>query len=172
MFDFSITRRFHGVAKEATVHCRASCLSRGLRFLELQSWIDTVHRAIERSSNMSATQRNLFVTLAVGAFAVLAAGSAFADDPTPDHSAQALSTKTRAQVASEMAQARRDGSGKVWSFSYQNKVQNLVPSIRSRQEMKSEVLAARSSGELVAAGEVGPTGPVATRHARRTTLAE
>jgi len=121
---------------------------------------------------MSAIQTNLFVTLAVGAFAVLAAGSAFADDPTPDYSAQALSTKSRAQVASEMTQAKRDGSGKVWSFSYQNKVQNLVPSIKSRQEMKSEVMAARSSGELAAAGEIGLTGPLAPQRVRRTTLAE
>jgi hypothetical protein len=95
-----------------------------------------------------STKRSLTLTLAVAALAVFSAGAALADDPTPDHSAQVVSQKTRAQVANELAQAKRDGSAKAWSFSYQNKLQNLVPSERSRAEVKSEVLAARASGEL------------------------
>jgi hypothetical protein len=97
---------------------------------------------------MATQKRNLLMTLTVAAFAVAAAGSAFADDPTPDNYAQVPSLKTRAQVANELAQARQDGSAKVWSFSYQNKLQNQVHSDRSRAEVKSEVLAARASGEL------------------------
>ena len=89
------------------------------------------------------THRNLALTLTVAAFALL-----LADDPTPDNYAQFPSQKTRAQVAGELAQARQDGSAKVWSFSYQNKLQNQVHSDRSRAEVKSEVLAARASGEL------------------------
>ncbi|HEX7384609.1 MAG TPA: hypothetical protein VF291_09860 [Burkholderiaceae bacterium] len=94
------------------------------------------------------TQRNLMMTLAVAAFAVLAAGSAFADDPTPDTSAAVVSQKSRAQVAGELAQARRDGSAKAWSFAYQNQLQNRVASTKSRAELKAEVRAARASGEL------------------------
>ena len=94
------------------------------------------------------THRNLALTLTVAAFALLSAGTALADDPTPDNYAQVPSQKTRAQVAGELAQARQDGSAKVWSFSYQNKLQNQVHSDRSRAEVKSEVLAARASGEL------------------------
>jgi len=94
------------------------------------------------------TRKNLAITLGVAAFALFSAGTALADDPTPDNYAQVPSQKTRAQVASELAQARQDGSAKVWSFSYQNKLQNSVASERSRAEVKSEVLAARRSGEL------------------------
>ena len=94
------------------------------------------------------THRNLALTLTVAAFALLSAGTALADDPTPDNYAQVPSQKTRAQVAGELAQARQDGSAKVWSFSYQNKLQNQVHSDRSRADVKSEVLAARASGEL------------------------
>jgi adenine-specific DNA methylase len=98
--------------------------------------------------NIMTTQRSLAMTLGVAAIAVLAAGSAFADDPTPDRTAQVVSQKSRAEVASELAQARRDGSAKLWSFSYQNKVQNLVRSEKVRTDVKSEVLAARRTGEL------------------------
>jgi hypothetical protein len=119
-----------------------------------------------------STKRSLVMTLAVAAFAVAAAGSAFADDPTPDHMAQVPSLKTRAQVAGEMQQAKRDGSAKVWSFSYQNKVQTLVPSVKSRQDLKSEVMAARASGELASAGEVEPTRLAIRPRARHTTVAE
>ena len=127
---------------------------------------------------MATQKRNLLMTLTVAAFAVAAAGSAFADDPTPDNYAQVPSQKTRAQVASELAQARQDGSARVWSFSYQNKLQDLVPSDRSRAEVKSEVLAARKSGELNAfVGEDSGSfwlarQAAAQRRAARNTVAE
>ena len=97
---------------------------------------------------MATQKRNVLMTLAVAAFALAAAGSAVADDPTPDNSAQVQSQKTRAQVRNELMQARQDGSAKVWAFSYQNKLPNLAQSERSRIDVKSEVLAARRSGEL------------------------
>ena len=95
-----------------------------------------------------STHRSLALTLTIAAAAVLSAGTALADDPTPDSSASVVAQKTRAQVASELAQAKRDGSAKVWSFSYQNKLQDLVHSDKSRADVKAEVLAARRSGEL------------------------
>ena len=55
------------------------------------------------------TQRNLMMTLAVAAFAVLAAGSAFADDPTPDTSAAVVSQKSRAELQAEVRAARASG---------------------------------------------------------------
>jgi hypothetical protein len=124
------------------------------------------------------TRKNLAITLGVAAFALLSAGTALADDPTPDNYAQVPSQKTRAQVASELVQARQDGSAKVWSFSYQNKLQNSVASERSRAEVKSEVLAARRSGELNAfvgedSGSFWLTRKAAEqRRAARSTVAE
>ena len=79
-------------------------------------------------------QRSLVMTLSVAVLAVAAAGSAFADDPTPDNYASVPSVKTRAQVASELAQAKADGSAKAWSFAYQNKLQTQVKSEKSESD--------------------------------------
>lgn len=67
---------------------------------------------------------------------LLAAGAAFADDITPDHTAQALSLKSRAQVQAELFQARADGTVKVWSTSYNPLT--VAKSLRSRDEVKAE----------------------------------
>ena len=65
-----------------------------------------------------------------------AAGAAFADDITPDTTAAALSTKSRAQVQAELFQARADGTIKVWSTSYNPLT--VAKSLRSRDEVKAE----------------------------------
>jgi hypothetical protein len=67
---------------------------------------------------------------------LFAAGAAFADDITPDTTAQALSLKTRAQVQAELFQARADGSIKVWSTSYNPLT--AAKSTRTRDEVKAE----------------------------------
>ena len=112
-------------------------------------------------------QRSLVMTLSVAVLAVAAAGSAFADDPTPDTYASVPSVKTRAQVASELAQAKADGSAKAWSFAYQNKLQTQVRSEKARADVKADVLAARQSGELNSVGEVGGSFYVSRQAAQR-----
>ena len=112
-------------------------------------------------------QRSLVMTLSVAVLAVAAAGSAFADDPTPDTYASVPSVKTRAQVASELAQAKADGSSKAWSFAYQNKLQTQVRSEKARADVKADVLAARRSGELNSVGEVGGSFYVSRQAAQR-----
>ena len=123
------------------------------------------------------TRKSLALTLGVAAIAVLSAGSAFADDPTPDRVARVPSLKTRAQVNDEMALAKRDGSAKAWSFSYQNKLVNQVKSERPREAVKAEVLAARRSGELNAfvgedSGSFWLTRQAAKQRRARTATAE
>jgi hypothetical protein len=112
-------------------------------------------------------QRSLVMTLSVAVLAVAAAGSAFADDPTPDTYASVPSVKTRAQVASELAQAKADGSAKAWSFAYQNKLQTQVRSEKARADVKADVLAARQSGELNGVGEVGGSYYLSLQAAQR-----
>ena len=94
------------------------------------------------------THRNLALTLTVAAFALLSAGTALADDPTPDNYAQVPSQKTRAQVANELTQARQDGSAKVWSFSYQNKLQNQVHRSARAPRSSPKCWPRAASGEL------------------------
>ena len=67
---------------------------------------------------------------------LMAAGAALADDITPDHSAQALSLKSRDQVRAELFQARADGTTKVWSTSYNPLT--VAKSLRARDEVKAE----------------------------------
>ena len=49
-------------------------------------------------------------TLAIAAFSILAAGSAFAVEATRDFDNQTLSTKSRAEVVTELRAAQRAGS--------------------------------------------------------------
>ncbi|MBC7941070.1 MAG: DUF4148 domain-containing protein [Chitinophagaceae bacterium] len=87
----------------------------------------------------------LFVYPAVAVLSLAAAVSAHAESPSIDNSATQVWTqaKTRAQVQAEMLQARADGSLKVWSSAY-NPFQ-AVKSVRSRDEVRTEAIAARST---------------------------
>jgi len=75
--------------------------------------------------------------------AIAAAVVAHAETPTPDTTASQVwsQTKTVAQVQQERAEARRNGSIKVWSTSYNPLT--AARSERTRDEVKAEVLAAR-----------------------------
>lgn len=72
----------------------------------------------------------------ITAVSLLAAGAAFAEDITPDHTAQVLSLKSREQVQAELFAARADGSIKVWSTSYNPLT--VAKSLRTRDEVKAE----------------------------------
>ena len=58
------------------------------------------------------------------------------------------STKTRAQVVDEREQAKRDGSIKAWSTSYNPLA--LAKSVKTRSEVVAQLEAAKASGELTA----------------------
>lgn len=78
---------------------------------------------------------------------MIAAGAAQAEGPLEDnHAVQAaVSTKTRAEVLAELAQARRDGSIRVSSIAY-NPAQDSQ-SLKTREQVRSELMAARHSGQ-------------------------
>ena len=75
------------------------------------------------------------------ALSLVAAGAAFADDPTVvnDH---ATYDKTRAQVQTELQQARADGSIRNWSISYNQFAK--FQGTQSRADVKAEAIAARA----------------------------
>ena len=84
--------------------------------------------------------------LTLAALALLAASTAFADDMTRDDTASFVSTKTRAQVLAERDQAKRDGSTKVWSTSYNQFA--AVKTTTTRGAVSAETLAQRRAGTL------------------------
>ena len=91
---------------------------------------------------MNTSKTFLFATLA--ALVTTFAAPAMAQEATPEPTA--VSTKSRAQVAEELAQARRDGTSKAVSAGYD--FVKPVASVRSRAEVRAELDAARASGEF------------------------
>ena len=92
---------------------------------------------------------NRITSLAAIALSFAAAGSAFADDITIDHT-PFVSQMTRAQVQQELVQFQKGANP--WSSSY--KQPTGFHADRSRAEVLAELNAARASGELAAmAGE-------------------
>jgi hypothetical protein len=84
--------------------------------------------------------------LTLAALALAATTVAFADDITPDTYRDTQSLKTRQQVVAERDQAKRDGSIKVWSISY-NQFAN-VKTTTTRSAVRAETKAAVASGEI------------------------
>lgn len=88
---------------------------------------------------------NTRTLIALATFAIAAsAGNAFAQEATSDAWMNVVSTKTTAQVAAELKQARADGSIKAVSAGYVNP----IVSQKSRAEVRAEAVAAARSGEL------------------------
>jgi hypothetical protein len=84
---------------------------------------------------------NLLAYPLVAVLSLVAAGAAFADDITPDNTATApmVNAKSRDQVQSELFQARKDGSTKVWSTTYNHIL--AVKSVKSRDQVRAETAA-------------------------------
>jgi len=82
------------------------------------------------------------------ALALVNAGAALAESPTPDNTANHVfaQPKSRAQVQAELMQARADGSIKVWSTQYNPLA--VAKSAMARAEVQAALVAARASGEL------------------------
>jgi len=74
----------------------------------------------------------------------IAGTSAFAQEATSDIWMHAQSNKSFEQVRGELVQARKDGTIKFGSAGYMEK----VASVKSRDQLRAEVAAARRSGEL------------------------
>ena len=104
---------------------------------------------------MNAT-RSLIAAIALTA---AAAGSAFAQEATPDTWLQSThSTKTRAEVSAELQVARQSGLTKAWSAGYMEPVRQSA----LRVEVRARTLQAIQSGELQAInGEVYSLVPAA-----------
>jgi hypothetical protein len=85
-------------------------------------------------------------TLLAAALAIAAVGPVAAQEADSDAWMNVTSTKTRAQVQDELAQARADGSIKVLSLGYLPSIP--VASSKTRAEVVASVQAARRSGEL------------------------
>jgi len=85
----------------------------------------------------------------IAGLAFAAIGSAaFAQEATSDAWMNAASSRSSDQVRAELFQARKDGSIKATSAGYMEK----TVSVKSRQEVSAEAIAARHSGELAALG--------------------
>jgi hypothetical protein len=85
-------------------------------------------------------RKSLFAAVA---FAVIGS-AAFAQEATPDTWMQVPTVKSFDQVRTELYQARADGSIKRLSLGYLDK----IDSVRSRDEVRAEAIAALRSGEM------------------------
>ena len=103
----------------------------------------------------------LITIAAIAATALLSAGSVFAQEATPDTWMNAgLSGKSRAEVSTELAAARKSGLTKSWSAGYIEPVQSHL----LRAQVKASTQQAIASGEVKAINaEVYSFTPVAAQ---------
>ena len=97
--------------------------------------------------------------IAASAIALLSAGTAFAQEATPDTWLQSVhSTRSRADVSAELVAARQSGLTKAWSAGYIEPVRTHA----LRAEVKAQTALAIQSGEIKAINaEVGGYMPPA-----------
>jgi hypothetical protein len=81
-------------------------------------------------------------------FAMFAASTAFAQEGTQDFADQALSTRSRAEVRAELAQARAAGQLENRDESYGGFDRSAIASTKSRAEVRAELDEARRAGTL------------------------
>lgn len=97
--------------------------------------------------SFSITTKQVFTIAAIAAAAVLSAGTAFAQEATPDTWLQSVtSTKSRADVSTELAAARQSGLTKAWSAGYIEPVRSHLV----RAQVKADTVRAIASGEVKA----------------------
>lgn len=96
---------------------------------------------------MNATK--IFAATLIASAAFAATNVAFAQEATYEYPTPTASAVTRAQVQQELAQARRDGSMRVWSTSYNHMA--AAKSVKTRDEVRAEVLADRGNALTSAA---------------------
>lgn len=81
-------------------------------------------------------------------FTMFAATAAFAQEGTQDFADQSLSTRSRAEVRAELAQARAAGQLENRGQSYGGFDRSAVASTKSRADVLAELDAARRAGQL------------------------
>lgn len=96
---------------------------------------------------MTANTRQVLAIAAIAAASLLSAGTAFAQEATPDTwLSAAQSTKSRADVSAELFAARKAGLTRAWSAGYMEPVRSHA----LRAEIKAQTVQAIASGELKA----------------------
>ena len=95
----------------------------------------------------------LSLVLATAALSTLGAAStvALAQEATYDYPQAVTSNVTRAQVQAELAQAKRDGSIRVWSSSYNHMA--AAQSLKARADVRAEVLSTNRAEMAAVTGE-------------------
>jgi len=94
-----------------------------------------------------SVNKPLIAIAAIAAAALFSAGTAFAQEATPDTWLQAVnSTKSRAEVSAELAVARKSGLTKSWSAGYIEPVRTHLV----RAQVKADTQRALASGEVKA----------------------
>lgn len=92
----------------------------------------------------STTTKQILTVASIAALSLLGAGSAFAQEATPDTWLQTTqSTKSRADVRTELAGARQSGATQSWSNGYIDPVRSQA----LRAEVKAQTVQAIQSGE-------------------------
>ena len=111
--------------------------------------------------------KSLITVAAIAAAAVLSTGSVLAQEATPDTWMNAgISGKSRAEVSTELAAARKSGLTKSWSAGYIEPVQSRL----MRAQVKSSTQQAIVSGEVKAINaEVYSFTPVAAQRLAQAT---
>ncbi len=82
----------------------------------------------------------VLATAAIAALGFATLTGAHAQEATPDHPQAVNSSLTRAQEQAELAQAKRDGTTRVWSTQYNHIA--AAKSVKSRAEVQAEMLGA------------------------------
>lgn len=108
------------------------------------------------------------LTAAVAAVGFAAATAASAQEATYDYPVPAVSTVTRAQVQAELAQAKLDGSMRVWSSSYDQMA--AAKSVKTRDQVRAELLGANHAALAAMIGE--DSGSFALSRLRRAAPAD
>lgn len=105
-------------------------------------------------------------TAAVAAIGFAGAPS-FAQEATYEYPQAAAGSATRAQVQAELAQARRDGSMRVWSTTYNHMA--AAKSLKTRAAVQAEVLGADRAATAAMSGEDSGSFALSRQPARRST---
>lgn len=99
------------------------------------------------------TKSKTFFFATIAALAATFGTSALAQEATPEPT-KSMSTKSRTQVAAELAQARADGTVRATAPGYD--FVTPVVSTKTRAEVRAELDAARASGELAQLNSEAP----------------
>lgn len=106
----------------------------------------------------------VFATAAIAAIGY-AGAPAFAQQATYEYPQAVAGDATRAQVQAELAQAKRDGSTRVWSTTYNHMA--AAKSMKTRAEVQAEVLGAERAASAAMLGEDSGSFAMSRQPARR-----